>query len=210
MKDEEQLYVPLTFTRHTYSRANTKRFKDIIDKCINKKTDEFISAESQGVSVLTLRHRISEALLWLCNNDVEDSSLKKEDYIQIRPFLKTTPVSYGNKPGILLSWKVAKFNKALQNKVKARDNLIEAKSVSVPNQISRLSVSQDSNKNLHWKDRVIAFITDESAVILDLSKPEDFRNIPLSEIDVEWLATTFSKGGLEFEVEEFSIRAVKG
>lgn len=209
--EEEQNYVPLTFTRHSYSLANTNRFKKIIDKCIENKTDEFISAESQNVSVLTLRHRVAEALLYLCNNDIEKSSLKKEDYIKVRPFLKTTPVSLGGKPGILLSWKVIKFTKSLSqvNKIKARDTkLSEGESISVANNLSRLALNK--NPNLHWKERVIQFIGDDDIVILDISNPEDFNHIPLGELEIEWLTTTFSKAGLEFEVDAFSIKAVKG
>ena len=210
-KDEnkEPIYTPLTFTRHTYSKKNADKYKPFIDKCILKKTDEFISAESQGLQVNTLRQHINEALLWLCNN--ED---KEDHYKRIRPFLKVTPVKLGDKPGILLSWKVVKFTntyKKKDDKIKAKDLSREITSSSIVNEVSKLSLNRnETSSNLHWKERVIKFITDDDAAILDISKPEDFRNIPLNEIDVEWLKLTFDKAGIEHEIDVFCIRAVKG
>lgn len=188
---------PVILPRHTYSESNAKRFKNVFDKAFTNKTDEFISCEDAKLKINSLRQRANEALLWLINNPVKNSSLNKEDYKLLRSRIKIKTVSFGTKDGILISWQEIKSQ---SNKPKEKKDI---------NSISTsTSLKENQGGFIHWKERILSFIKDDNIKDIHLVE-EDFQGKLLTDLDVEWITNTLTSAGVEFKIGPNEILAVK-
>lgn len=202
MNNENQKYDPIILPRHTYSESNALRFKSIFDKCLENKTDEFIPCEEAKLKITSLKQRCNEAFLWLTNNEVKGSKYTKENYKILRSNVKVKPVSFGGKDGVLISWFTSSNKDKLPSPFPKSITSISAK--------SSLKLPANSKQGIHWKERILKFIQDNtkrSLVMDDLFV--DFQGNLLTDIDVEWITKTLTSAGIEFEVDYNKIIAAK-
>lgn len=168
--------------RGSYSITNALRFVSTFDRAIESQQDIEVKADGLGVSLLTLRQRISDALLYLVNELPEGVTpdgckFTKDEYTKLRALIKFRTYMEGNS--IIIA-----FNK---NRMVSPITRIAAPS---------------SSEQPEWREKLIKFLESDSKLFY-------LDNIRLTHDDMVWARERLAETGMDFEVNNSLIKVIR-
>lgn len=184
--DPDGIIVP----RPSFTQTNADRFLEIFDSLLETEgQDMFIDPIILDIKASTLKHRMSEALLWLTMFKHPKSKREPKDYAYLRGIIRFKFAVHNGAMGVQVHFT---FN--LRKSIKASDAQAYCPGA---NDIRRRT----------WKEKVLEFLEDgnEEVFIMDAKA----LGCILSEEDQNWLKKTFESADIAHEVGDRLIRAAK-
>lgn len=198
-KNEE--FEKLKIPRSSYSLSNAERFIEIFDTCIRIRQNCFIPAEKLGMTMSSMRVSINDALLYLIDN-------KPEVYQPFRDSIAFRSVSFGGKPGILIDFNLTKAELGRRRKKALTKDDVNFTGFSTEKPAEELKELKETPIAIHWKDQILSFLNSNSQIII-IDQPQEFNHQLLSDTDTEWLISTFTQAGIEYDIGPQMIKACK-
>ena len=191
--------------RPAYTEENAMRFKPVFDYCIKayreegKKQNIWLNPETLCLSLSTYQNRISEALRFLCDQDIPNSPYKTNDYIMFRNlvrFKQHLDLKDRTRMGILI-----KFRDVGIPLNPETDIVIESESY--------IGQSKELNKQELFKLKIQEFFDNPAINILELRGVGELGRF-LTPEDIVWVENTFNDVDIMCEVRRDYIKAMKG
>lgn len=180
-----------TFPRSTLTENNARRFIDIINQALETGDNLFISGKRLGLKATTLKHRLSEALLWLCKYKLGGNQYNPDDYQKLRACIRFrfshNPMNM-NESGVTIS-----FYTALKAKI-SEDTI----------QVS----AEADREGSAYKELINDFIIDDNKNFLILNGLYEIGK-KLNDEDMAWIKRSFLTADIEYEVTPLMVKAIK-
>lgn len=177
--------------RSTYNVCNAERYKPIFDRAMNSSNNLLVSPPPKvgggQVSLTTLKIQMSDALLYLCRESLEDKDKEKYLLLRARIQFKT------RKNGIEIYFKDS-----------YRPPQIEIQELGVGGS------NDDDDEPIivniaNWRTKLQDWISDDS----NENKVMVLRNLSLSGTDQLWARELLAGTGWEYNVSDSEIRVMR-
>lgn len=179
--------------RSSYSINNVIRFKAFFDHIIENRESYFVAADRTGLTPATLQQKISDALLYLCQEYdliVQEEQIPSEDikkhsqleYLALKGMV-SFKIVYKPTPGIDI---VLKKLRGAKSSYKEEKKTIEAPKEVDPN----------------WKEEVMTFVETNKGMI-------NIEDLDLSPEDIQWVHNVLGAINCEYNVTQNEIVAAK-
>lgn len=178
--------------RSSYSINNVIRFKSFFDHVIENRESYFVAADRTGLSPATLQQKISDALLYLCQ---EYDLIVQEEQIPPEDIKRHSQLEYLALKG-MVSFKIVYKPTPGINIVLKR---LRGAKTSYKEEIRHeVEVPKDSN----WKEEVTSFIETSKGML-------NINNLDLQPEDIQWVHNVLGAINCEYNVTQNEIVAAK-
>lgn len=169
--------------RSTFTRRNAYRMKHVFDECLTNQKSVFIPLADSGYTLMTIRQKLMDALLWLMEHYEEEGEFKRSDYQHLKLFSKICV----KEDGILVDYRRTVLNIVIEED-DSDDQIVDK-----------------NGKKVNWKNDLTAFIKNN-----DITTPLHIKNLDLSVEDQNWIKHYLGTiDGVEFSISKEEIKVIK-